>query len=174
VIRHLHKLPGPGYIRLDKSNDPDIEGLGERFEPGRPEVVCEGSEVLLLATGSISQEANRAAGLLRRAGINPGFAVLAHLGFRGSDALAELVSRYPFVVTVEEGFISGGLGSLVAETIALRGLRSRLDMCGVRVPLISHTGSRDYMRRMHKLDAANIAETAHALTRTARWRRNAA
>jgi transketolase len=171
VIQEVAALPGPAYLRLDKSSEPDIEGLDGRFAFGSPEVVRDGHDLLLLATGSIAQEAAKAARLLSRRGLFPGLAVLAHLAFEGSAPLRDLLAAYPAVLTVEEGYAVGGLGSLAAETIARHGLACRLQACGVRAPQTSITGGSEYMRRRHGLDAASLADTAMDLIREACPRR---
>ena len=165
VVQEVVSLPGPAYLRLDKSGEPDIDGLDGRFALGTPEIVRDGHDLLLLATGSISQEAAKAAKLLSRRGLLPGLAVLAHLAFEGGPLLRDLLAAYSAVLTVEEGYVAGGLGSLAAETIARHGLACRLRACGVRAPQTSVTGGTDYMRRRHGLDAASLADTAKDLFR---------
>jgi transketolase len=173
VVQEVANLPGPAYLRLDKSSEPDIEGLDGRFAWGSPEIVSDGYDLLLLATGSIAQEAVKAATLLNHRGLAPGVAVLAHLAFEGGPLLRDLLAAYPAVLTVEEGYAVGGLGSLAAETIVQNGLACRLRACGVRSPLTSVTGGTDYMRRRHGLDATSLADTAMDLIREA-WPRKIA
>ena len=49
-----------------------------------------------------------------------------------NENLAAIISEFPLVVTVEAHYITGGLGSLVAELIAERQLRCELVRCGVK------------------------------------------
>jgi transketolase len=174
AIQEIVNFPGPAYLRLDKTIAPDIDGLCGRFELGTPEVVREGRDVLLLATGSISHEALKAVDLLERCGVQAGFAVLAHLGFEGTPRIRDLLAAYPAVLTVEEGYSVGGLGSLIAETIAQNALPSRLSIRGVKERLTSVTGGTEYMRRRHGLDAASLADAALVLLQAAHGRRVAA
>jgi transketolase len=174
VIRTVVQLTGPTYLRLDKSSEPDLVGLGGRFALGMPEVIRPGRHLLLLATGSVTHEALRAAEMLAAHDLDAAVAVQAHLSFTGSPQLGELLAAYPVVMTVEEGYTAGGLGSLAAETIAQRGLGCRLSIHGVTAPLASHTGSTSYMRRQHGLDAASLAEAALRLVAAGAWRRAAA
>jgi transketolase len=160
VMRALVGLPGPAYLRIGKGGNAEVPGLGGRFAPGRPEIVREGEKVLLLGTGSVVHEALVAADLLAERGVSAAVAVLAHLAFEASEELALLLRRFPAVVTVEEGYVSGGLGSLVGEAVAERGLRCRLRRCGVhRVPG-PRGGSEAYMRRQAGLDGPSIADAA--------------
>lgn len=165
ALRATAGHPGPVYFRVDKNERPELPGLSGRFAPGRPEVIRDGFDVLLLATGSISYDALKAADLLAAGGTSAAVAVMAHLPFQPGAELVELLSAYPAAVAVEEGSTSGGLGSLAAEAIARAGLRCRLVPLGVSRPLPFAGGGTSYMRRIAGLSPESIAEEAAALIR---------
>jgi transketolase len=148
-------MPGPVYLRIDKSEDADLPTLAGEFALGEPNVVRPGGDVLFLATGSIVREALAAAERLEGQGIFAAVAAVPHLA--GSASLAELIGSYPDIASLEEATVCGGLGSLVAETIADGGLSCRLLRLGVRAGLDEHSGSRPYLLRMHGLDAESVA-----------------
>lgn len=158
VMQATQQVRGPIYLRLEKNVGGDIAGLEGRFALGRPEVVVEGDEVLLVTTGSIAHEVVRAVQLLQEKGISTAVAILAHLSFTASRPLLQLLRKYKSVVTVEEGYVAGGLGSLIAETIAENQLRCRLSMQGVRSMIHGCTGSTEFLRRQHGLDADSLVE----------------
>jgi transketolase len=165
ALRSMAGHPGPVYFRVDKNERPDLPGLAGRFAPGRPEVIRDGFDVLLLSTGSITYDVLKAAELLASGGCSAAVAVMAHLPFEPSPDLIELLSDYPAAVAVEEGSTSGGLGSLAAESIARGGLRCRLVPLGVSRRLPFAGGSTSYMRRLVGLSPESIAEEAAALVR---------
>jgi transketolase len=107
-------------------------------------------------------EALAAADRLAGAGASPTVAVLAHLGLEASPALVELLAAHRHVVTVEDGYTTGGLASLTAETIARRGLGCRLLARGVGEPLGGASGSEAFMRAAHGLDGAALAAATQA------------
>jgi transketolase len=161
VVQASLNLPGPAYLRIGKGGNPQVPGLEGRFAYGRPEVVREGSEVLFLACGPIVHEALMAAALLDKEGVSAAVAVMAHLPFSPSEDLVALLGGFPAVVSVEEGYVAGGLGSLVAEAIALHGLDCRLEIAGVRQRVSGVSGSEAYMRAQSGLDLASLAKAAH-------------
>jgi transketolase len=65
-------------------------------------------------------------------------------------------------VTVEAHYVSGGIGSLVAEVIAENGLRCRLIRCAARDSVGGPTGSEPWLRRRHGLTAADLAAAVAA------------
>jgi transketolase len=163
ALRATLDHPGPIYFRVGKGGNPPVPGLDGRFALGRPELVRDGADVLLLATGAIVHEALAAAALLERRGTRAAVAVLAHLDFAAGPALRAFLARYPAVVTVEEGYAAGGLGSLIAEAIAAHRLPCRLAICGVRAPFAGESGSHAYMQRRYDLHPDALAERAAAV-----------
>lgn len=163
VVQATADMPGPVYIRVGKGGNPEVPGLGGRFALGRPEVVQEGREVLFVVTGGSTHTVLEAARLLEGRGCSAAVAVLAHLGFCASPDLRALLARFQRVVTVEEGYATGGLGSLVAETVAESGFPCRVSIQGVKKPFPSRSGGATYMASESGLSPEALAETAAAL-----------
>jgi transketolase len=157
ALRETLYTPGPVYYRIDKNEQPDIASLSGRFALDRPELIRMGRDVLLLATGSIAVEAAKAAEILFGRGFSAAVAVQAHLGHSASPSLTRLLSNYSAVVTVEEGYRSGGLAALVAEAIAVAGLNCILHPQGVDGSRFETSGGVNYLRERHRLDAMGLA-----------------
>ena len=163
AIHATADIPGPVYLRIDKNAFAELPALHGTFALDTPVLVRPGRGLLFLCTGSIVHEVLKAVELLRAERVTPAVAVLAHLSFRGGPALTRLLQGYETVVTVEEGSVAGGLGSLVAETIAEHGLRCRLSRQGVQTPFAAYSGTPGYLLSRHGLDAASLADTALGL-----------
>ena len=151
---------GPVYYRLGKDDRSVVPGLDGRFELGRAQVVREGGDLLLVAMGGVAGEVVRAADLLEGAGVHATVLVVASLNPAPEEDLAQALSHVPVAVTVEAHFIVGGVGSLVSEVVAGRGLACRVLRCGVRRTPDGVTGSQDFLHRSHGLCADEIAATA--------------
>ncbi len=161
VLSASASWPGPVYYRLGKDDRAEVPGLDGRFDPGGVDVVREGSEILLLATGSVAAEAALAGERLASEGSSPTVGVVTRLAPTPVDALAALLARHTFVVTVEAHFLAGGLGSLVAEVIAERGLPCRLVRRGVdEIPASAGT---PHLLARFGLDRESLAATCRAL-----------
>jgi transketolase len=157
------QLTGPVYLRIDKNPQPLLAGLNGRCKLDTPEVVRPGRHLLFVATGSVAHEAVRAAEILEAQGVSAAVAVLAHLAHQPGPGLRQLVSEYHTAITVEEGYAAGGLGSLVAEAIAQEGARCRLCSRGVGALDSGGSGSVEYLRSRHGLDAGGLAALAQEL-----------
>jgi transketolase len=77
------------------------------------------------------------------------------------DDLIQALGRFALAVTVEAHYVTGGLGSLVSEIVAERGLACRVARCGVRVPVDGKCGSRAYLYERHGLSAGALAKSVH-------------
>jgi len=160
------EITGPVYLRLGKGGNPEVPGLKGRFRLNQPEVVREGKDVLFIACGGVVHEAMKAASVLESEGVSCAVAVQAHLPYVAGDELVSLLKQFKYAVSVEEGYAAGGLGSLVAETIAQQGIGCRLHIAGIKKPFSGASGSDSYMRAQVELDPASLASAARKLIST--------
>jgi transketolase len=157
ALRATADLPGPAYFRISKRGD-ELPGLDGRFDLGRLEVVREGREVAILAIGSIAHEAIAAADLLAERNIEAAVGLVPSFNPSPTDDIAVLLDEMPAVLTVEAHYRNGGLGSLVAETIAERGIDCRLLRAGVSRMPGGETGSQHFLEERHELSSPYLAD----------------
>lgn len=162
AIRASFGLPGPVYLRLGKRENYEIPNLNGRFRLGRCELVRQGSDLVMVSSGSITREAVEAAERLAAHGIDSTVAVVSSLRPAPADDLAELLARFTLAVTVEEHYVDGGLGSLVAEVLSERRIDCRLVRCGVKEPAPIGWGGEDHLRDAAGLSAEQLFQTVRA------------
>jgi transketolase len=155
----VQSLPGPAYLRLGKESEP-VVGLDGRFELGRLELLGDGEDVALVALGPMAAPAVQAADLLRQRGIHATVAVVSSLNPSPVEDLAVLLESVPLVVATEAHYVNGGVGSLVAEVIAERGIDCRLIRAGIREMPVGLTGSSAYMFDQLGLSPNRLADVA--------------
>jgi len=159
AVAATSRLPGPVYLRLGKGAD-SIDGLDGRFRIGKLELLGEGTEVAILTYGSITSEAVAAAGILRSHGVATTVAVAGCLAPSPSEDIADLLGGARLAVTVEAHYATGGLGSLVAETVAGLGLACRVVRCGITTLPTGATGDAGYLYEQHGVSAGQVAKAA--------------
>ena len=160
ALRATWDLPGPVYYRLGKDDKTIVPGLRGRFELGRAQVIREGGDLLLVSMGSVTAEVVLAADALAAQGINCTVMVVASLNPAPVDDLLKTLSRFSVAMTVEAHYVSGGVGSLVCETVAEHGLDCRVLRCGVRRAPDGVVGSQQFLHRVHGLASAALVESA--------------
>jgi transketolase len=153
-------LPGPIYFRVGKDETTSVAGLEGRFRFGGAELVRDGTELLLLTTGSIAADSVAAAEALAAEGVSCAVLVVATLNPPPVVELAGALARFPVAVSVESHYVTGGLGSLAAEVIAEAGLRCRLSRCGVRRGSEGVSGSEGWLAAQHGLSVEGLMNSA--------------
>ncbi len=132
ALQETWELPRPVYYRLSKDDRTVVPNLQGRFELGRTQVIGDGRRVLIVAMGSVAVEASAALETLRGQGVACTLVVVSSFNPAPTSDLADALSEHALVVSVEAHYVTGGVGSLVAEVIAEHGLPCRLVRCGVR------------------------------------------
>jgi transketolase len=156
AVRATRELEGPVYLRLEK-DAPPIPGLDGRFELGRVHTIGSGQDVALVAMGGVAREAVRAAELLAERDLQATVAVVSTLNPPPTEDLRRLLRRVPLALSVEAHYLVGGVGSLVCEIVAERGLPCRVVRRGVAGVPRGQTGPRDSLYKLHGLTAESIA-----------------
>ncbi len=119
----LAREEGPTALRYPRGSGLGVEMTGEPrvLEIGKAQRLREGSDVCLLAVGSMVAPALAAAELLAKQGFDAEVVDLRFVKPLDSDLLHEVWSRHQLVVTVEENALMGGCGAGILEWAAAQG-----------------------------------------------------
>ena len=74
------------------------------------------------------------------------------------ELLLDMITKTRQIVTIEENFLGGGIGSIIASLIADRGVGIRLKRLGIPEQYFSQGGGREVLLRLGGLDVAGITE----------------
>jgi transketolase len=158
ALEKTWNMEGPIYYRLSK-NDVIVPGLNGQFTPGSLDLIRQGKDCLLLSTGTISVDVMEAAQKLAGQGIEASVAVLSSIHSLSPNELRFLLSGYRHVFTYETHSYTGGIGSLVAETIADYNLGCKLNRNGLTYWPGETLGSQKFLHQRNKIDTESILET---------------
>lgn len=111
------RYEGPVYFRLGRIPSPVMTTGEEPFEIGRAQLIRSGSDVCIVASGSVLQLAISAAEELGRDGIECRVLNMHTIKPIDREAVAAAARECGAIVTVEEHSIIGGLGSAVADVV---------------------------------------------------------
>lgn len=153
---------GCTYMRLHRKAVPDLYPEDAVFALGKGNVLRDGADITLIATGAVMvPEALGAAALLQQQGISA--AVIDMHTIKPLDA--ELVLAYArktgAIVTCENHQIINGLGSAVAETLAEQ-CPTRLKRVGINDEF-GEVGDMAYLLNRFGLAARHISQEAVTL-----------
>ncbi len=118
MVKAAYELDGPVYIRFGRAATPIIHGEDFDFRIGQAEMLQDGSDVTLIATGIVVPEAMEAAKTLAKEGISARVLNMATIKPLDKEAVIKAAQETGHIVTVEEHSIIGGLGEAVASVLA--------------------------------------------------------
>ena len=151
------KLDGPAYIRIGKGGEPRVHAKLSDFAVGRAVTLSQGTDICLVATGTIVPSASAAAEILRQRGFSVGVISMPTIKPLDTQCLARIFAGYRMVATIEEHSRIGGLGSAVAEWCAdAPAARAQHVIFGADDRFLHEIGSQEYARRVSGLAMESI------------------
>ena len=162
IVEAADSVDGPVYARVLRGSVPRL--FDTPIVVGKARELSLGTDVLVITAGITTEEALRARGALSKAGVSIRHIHLNTIKpFDAEYLLDHLHSVRHGVVTLENHVTEGGIGSLVAETIADAGIAKRLVRLGLK-DTYAHGGSRPYLMRTYGLDAPALVAAIERLT----------
>lgn len=124
---------GPFAIRYPRGSgkNPQWRNDMQVLPIGKGERLAEGTDVVVLSIGPAADDVARAIARARDKGVNVAHYDMIYLKPVDEEILAEAAALGCPIITVEDGIVSGGLGGVVAEWLADRGLSRTLVRLGV-------------------------------------------
>lgn len=108
---------GPVYMRFGRLAVEDVNGEDYKFELGKGVELKGGSDVTIIATGLMVQEALKAADELKSEGIDARVINIHTIKPIDKDIIIKASKETGAIVTAEEHSVMGGLGSAVTEVV---------------------------------------------------------
>ena len=150
---------GPVYMRFGRLavpifNDPATY----KFEIGKGITLKDGKDITIVATGLMVYEAVKAAETLAAEGIDAGVINIHTIKPIDEELIAAAAAKTGLLLTVEEHSVIGGLGSAVADVLAVK-QPARLVKIGVNDEF-GHSGPAVELLKQYGLCAENIVAKA--------------
>ncbi len=116
AVKAMVDYTGPCYLRLNRNDYENVTTEDKPFVIGMPEVLKEGSDIVVFATGIMVGKAIEAAEELKDR-ISVKVVNISTIKPMNKEAILGIVKDCKAVVTVEEHSIVGGLGSAISEVL---------------------------------------------------------
>src|SRR5665811_391931 len=118
VVRASLQHQGPMYIRINRSSLPVLTDHQTAFSIGKMNLMAEGSDVTVFATGIMVYQALQARETLAKDGISIRVVNVSTIKPLVQSEVLKFTKNIKGIVTAEEHSIIGGLGSAIAEAIS--------------------------------------------------------
>jgi transketolase len=118
AIASVEQVTGPAYIRFGREPVPDFTDEQQEFIVGKGQVLNDGNDVTIIATGHLTWEALEAAKTLAKSGIQARVINIHTIKPLDDNLIIKAAEETGAIVTAEEHQVTGGLGGAVAELLA--------------------------------------------------------
>lgn len=112
------EFEGPVYLRFGRPAVPNFTNPDEKFEIGKAQMLNEGADVTIVATGYMVWEAIEAGHALAAKGIDAEIINIHTIKPLDAQAIIKSVEKTECIVTAEEHQAEGGLGESIARILS--------------------------------------------------------
>jgi len=147
----------PTYIRIGKKGEPAIHDTDLVYEIGKAITIRKGSDILILASGTLMPNVLDAANSLENQGLSSQVASFHTIKPLDIDYLKQNLNGFKAIVTIEEHGKSGGLGGAVAECLSTLSSHPRHLRLGTEDEFMHEMGDQKYAQKKYGLDSIGIA-----------------
>ena len=120
LMRQVVTMQGPCYVRLGRASVPEFYNESDEIVLGKGNLLREGRDVTIIATGIMVSDAMEAAAELAEQGVEARVIDIHTIKPLDEDIIVKAAEETGRIVTAEEHSIIGGLGSAVAEVLSRR------------------------------------------------------
>jgi transketolase len=162
LIKELLRDEKPAYIRVGRNPVEDIYEEGNiLFEMDKAAVLCEGTDVAIIACGEMVKPAMDAVEILKKQNISASLIDMYCVKPLDKEAVIKAAQQAKAVLTVEEHSPFGGLGSMVSQIVSSECPKKVKNLSLPDEPVI--TGNSKQVFDYYNLNGEGIAKEAAAL-----------
>ena len=158
VVKAAYEYVGPVYMRFGRPAVEVFHEDGYQFEIGKGEVLREGKDITIIATGLMVQEAIEAGKQLEAKGIDAEIINMATIKPLDTELVLASAKKTGKVITAEEHNIIGGLGEAVCAFLS-ENCPTPVKRVGVN-DVFGHSGTAAQLLKEYGLSAENLVKTA--------------
>src|SRR3989338_6538421 len=156
IVFALADYKGPSYMRMHRNAVPVIHNADYKFEIGKGEILKEGKDAVIFATGTLVHESLKATEILESENIRV-YVVNTHtIKPLDVNLVIDLAKKTNCVITAEYHNIIGGLGGAIAEVLS-ENYPCLMKRIGLQ-DKYAESGKPDELYKKYGLDAESIAE----------------
>lgn len=149
---------GPVYLRFGRPSVPNFTPENQEFIIGKADVLTEGSDVTIFATGHLVWKALEAAKELHAKGVSAEVINIHTIKPLDEEAILKSVAKTKAVVTAEEHMYNGGLGESIARVLAQHN-PTPIEFVAVN-DTFGESGKPEELLTKYGLDTPNIVAAA--------------
>ncbi len=155
------KHSGPIAVRYPRANT-QSECRGDKFEFGKACVLKTGKHITVVCAGRMVSTGEKAVRLLEEKGVSAELISVRTIKPLDEKTILESAKKTGAVVTLEDGTVNGGMGSMIAAMFEENGVNVRFHTFAYADKPVVH-GSVAELDRLFGVDAQSVAEKSELL-----------
>ncbi|MCQ2544838.1 MAG: transketolase family protein [Clostridia bacterium] len=163
LLKQIVEMDGPCYFRVGRAAVPVFYGEDDDIVLGKGNLIKDGSDVTVIATGIMVNEAYEAAKVLEAEGISVRLIDIHTIKPIDSDIIIKAAKETGAIVTAEEHSVIGGLGDAVAQVV-VKNSPCPMAMVGQQ-DTFGESGKPDELRKKYHMTAEDIIEAVKNIKR---------
>ena len=161
LLRQIVEIEGPCYFRVGRAAVPVFYNEEDVITLGKGNLIRDGKDVTIIATGTMVNEAYEAAKTLAEEGIDVRVIDIHTIKPIDEEIVIKAAQETGAIVTAEEHGIIGGLGDAVAQVV-VKNSPCKMAMVGQQ-DTFGESGKPDQLLVKYKMTAADIAEAVRSV-----------
>ena len=154
LMRQVVAMDGPAYVRLGRAAVPEFYTEGDELILGKGNLLREGRDVTVIATGIMVAEAMEAALVMQEAGVDVRVIDIHTIKPLDEEIILKAAEETGRIVVAEEHSIIGGLGSAIAETVSKK-VPVKIAMVGQQ-DTFGESGSPEELKKKYGMNSEAI------------------
>jgi len=159
IIKSTYRDSSPSYIRLDRTGTPLVYKTKKdiNFIKGFS-VLKKGERMCLVATGRMVHNAWKISEKLNRHSINAGVMDLFRLKPLDAKEIYTHLKRYEWIISLEEHYTEGGIGSIISDLLAHRNRGPILKSFCIKDGICHGYGERVDLQKLCGIDIDSVTK----------------
>lgn len=156
-LKYMASSKGPSYIRLTRQKMPSVSQVNQAFQPGKWPILREGKEIAVMASGQLFHSCAEAMAQAKES-----WTLVNASSLKPVDraCIERLAKTHRLLVTAEDHYVTGGLGSAVAEELST--MKLGVPLLRIGVDEFGESGSPEAVYRHFGLDATGVLKKIQA------------
>lgn len=161
LLKKVLEMKGPAYVRLGRASVPVTYSEDAELEIGKGNLVKNGSDITVIASGIMVNEAIMAADRLSEEGVDVRIIDMHTIKPIDKDIIIKAAEETGAIVTAEEHSVIGGLGSAVAEVV-VKECPVKMAMVGQQ-DVYGESGKPEDLKQKYHMTADDIVSSVKTL-----------
>lgn len=158
LARLTYENSGPKYVRFDREIfSPIYDWTRHNVSDGLVNI-AEGQDVTIVSTGAMTHQALQVRDRLAERSISAGVVDLYRVKPLNTDLMMKSIEKTGKIVSIEENFLTGGIGSILSTLITDSGKDLKLKRFGIPDRYFTRGGGKEELLRLCGLDTDTVTE----------------